>query len=169
MATREAPERKTHSDPQPGEHLGGKSNALLAKCQEATAPTTGGRPRSETGGQKFTFLSKSSSRSSPSGEANSGREASSRGVVSGPGPLLRARSLRFGARQRCSTQGSLLPVEGRERSREQSPPETWAATPGAKPWKWLLKGLGLHTLHPAPFSKRILHLLPSGLQLTRRP
>lgn len=40
-ATREAPEcKKTPSNPQPGEHLGRPSNALLVNGQEATSQTT---------------------------------------------------------------------------------------------------------------------------------
>lgn len=65
MATLEAPERKNPQRSAAWRALGREEQRSDGEMSGSDRADHGGRPRSETRGQKFTFLSKSSSRGSP--------------------------------------------------------------------------------------------------------
>lgn len=113
---------QTPSHPQPGEHVRRQRNALPVNCQEAISQPARASLAQKPQGKSLLSLQvpQPGSPAARGGSANSGREASSRGAGSGPGPLLRAESLRFGALQQRRPQRSLLAAEGRGRSWEQS-------------------------------------------------
>lgn len=154
---------------QPGQHLGGHSDALLVRRQEATASSAARATHGQNPAGK-SLLSVSLS-SSPAGKTDPRCKPPSWGVGNGPGTLPRGEGAPAWGAQWCGARPSLLAVEGRGGGRHRRWPGsgTCATTPGAKPWKWPPKGLGLPTPNPSPFSSGVVHLLPSSLQYKRRP